>query len=111
MGRKVLSTKRTITVEVFPYEGDVYFRTREIAWVLGVKQPFELTSDIKKVLGVKAIKKGTETEGFRNEIEDDSRTTFISATNLKRFLLGNSGIKHKMSSLHKKELLKELSCY
>lgn len=39
---------RTIQVEVIPYNGQYFVRTREIANLLEIKQPFEFNADIKK---------------------------------------------------------------
>lgn len=108
MGR-ILPVQRILTIESFPHSGEIYFRTREVAGVLGIKQPFEFTSDIKALLGVQAIKKGEDTVDFRS-IDDSSRTTFVSARDLKIFL-ESGNLRHKIIPFQRESLLNILTLY
>jgi hypothetical protein len=105
-----LNTKRQLEVNLFEVNGRYYVRTREVAGVLGVKQPFEFTANIKRVLGDKVILSGDKTETFRDTTEDDNRTTFISTKDLFRFLYCGD-ICHKMIGAKVKELKDELINY
>lgn len=80
-----LPIRITKTIRVVEHEGRKYVRTRDIADVLEVKQPFEFTRNIKEVLGDSAVLKGKQTEGFRTS-EDNPRTTYIEVMPMVRFL-------------------------
>lgn len=108
MSKLTLATKRTLDVEILKNaNGYIYFRTREVAQVLGVKQQFEFNADIKRALGVNAILKGEDTLGFRKE-EDTDRTTFVGIMNLFVFLTKGE-IHHKMIEGAKDALCDELA--
>ena len=102
-----LETKRTIQIEVIDYKNKFYVRTAEVAAVLGIKQQFEFTSNIREMYGEKAILKGKETLLFREE-EDNNRTTFISVTTLKKYLKNPGSRQHRMIQENKDALMKEL---
>lgn len=82
---------RIIQATVFPYDGKYYFKTREVADLLGIKQPFQFNSDIKDMLGKNAILKGHYTEPFRGA-GDSKRDTFIEGSNL-LYILENSSVR------------------
>lgn len=81
----MLPIRITKTIQVVEYEGRKYVRTRDVADVLEIKQPYEFNSDIKNVLGESAILKGKDTEGFRT-VDDTVRTTYIEVMPMVRFL-------------------------
>lgn len=105
-----LNTKRQLEIQLFRVCDKYFMRTREVAGVLGVKQPFEFTANIKRVMGDNVILSGDKTEVFRNEIDDDGRTTFISTRDLYRFLCIGE-INHKMIPSKVIELKHELIAY
>lgn len=81
--------ERIIRVKVYNRLGKPYFRTRDVAALLGLKQQFQFTSDCKEFLGEHCILKGRDTEEFRSA-EDSASVTFISATDLLDYLLNDS---------------------
>lgn len=107
--RKVLLTRRTITATIFSHEGEIYFRTREIAGILGLKQPFEFTAHIRRTLGDDVIKTGHFTEPFRSE-DDKSSTTFVSSKDLKKFLK-NFKVEQKFIMRQRQMLLAEIAIF
>lgn len=82
---------RTIQATVFPYDGKYYFKTREVADLLGIKQPFQFNADIKEMLGKNAVLKGHYTEPFRGAA-DSKRETFIEGEKL-LYILENSSVR------------------
>lgn len=105
-----LNTKRQMEIELIKSGQEYFVRTREVAGVLGVKQPFEFCSNVRKVLGDKAILTGERTEAFRNEKEDEARTTFINIRDLYTFLVSGT-IYHKMIPANVASLKRELLGY
>ena len=105
---KTLSVVRKIEIPVYNDVRNYYVKTRDVAMVLGVKQPFEFTAGIKKLLGNEAILKGEKTEAFRLS-EDSSRTTFVSCNSLFEYLNNPSAKVNKMIPSKKDDLLDELS--
>lgn len=76
---------RVITAKSYKHEDTYYFRTREIAGILGIKQPSYLVKLCKKTLGENCIVNGDLSTVFRKD-DDDERTAFISADDLLKFL-------------------------
>lgn len=84
---------RPLEVKVYPYDGKYYFRTNDVAILLGIKQPFAFTADIKDILGDRVILKGEDTEKFRGP-DNSTRITFIEGKDLLNVLV-NSNINLK----------------
>lgn len=82
---ELFPVQRSITMRVYVYKDRCYFRTRDVAALLGIKQPFQFTSDCKEILGEASIKKGEDTIHFRLE-EDNNKVTFIEASDLQTVL-------------------------
>ena len=101
-----LRTERTLTVEVFTYRKSMYVRTREVAQLLGIKQPFEFTANIKQYLGANTILKGEKTKAFRTP-EDEDRTTFINIKDL-YYYLSCCPMHHKFIKEKRDEMCREL---
>lgn len=80
-----LGVTRTINPSVFLYKKQYYVKTREIAWLLEIKQPFEFVKTLKEMYGDEVILKGLETESFR-DATDNSRTTFVDIETLMDYL-------------------------
>lgn len=100
-----MPVNRVLEVEVIEHEGKYYARTRELAYLLGVKQQYELNADIKEyshdyILNYK------NTEDFRT-CEDEPRTTFIELKNFLRYL-ESGAIAHKMIGSKRDELVRYL---
>lgn len=102
----VLPVSRTVEVKSVLFNNRWYARTRDIAWLLGIKQQFEFTSDIKRALGEDVILKYERTEPFRFK-GDVPRTTYIEITDVIKFL-NSSSIHHKMLIEKKDEFIREL---
>lgn len=98
---------RKIVVKAFPYWGEYYLRTRDVANYIGVKQPFAFTEDIKDVLGYEKILKYEDAAGFRQK-EDLPTTTFISARDLYTYLIGVENKKYKTNNKYKAKLIASL---
>lgn len=91
--------------EVVKHINKFYMRTRDIANLLEIKQPMELTANIKREFGRDSvILKGKRTEKFRKG-DDTARTTYIEIKDAVLFL--ECGIiKHKMNNDAKQYLIK-----
>ena len=102
-----LTTKCIKRIEVISYKGEIFFRTKEVAEVLDVKQPFNFNFYIKE----KKIWKGKRTADFRKP-SDDYRTTFIRIQILCDFLQSEA-FEHRLryNQSKKAELLAELARY
>lgn len=74
---KKITYKRT--VEILSGGKSYYVRTREIADLFGIKQPFQFNTFLKKHSKVLTDK---QTEKFRDKNIDSSRTTFIKLSDL-----------------------------
>lgn len=99
----ILPITRKLILTGIPYNREIYLRTNEVSDILGIKQKYEFTSGIKESLG-DVIVKGKETEDFRSSC-NDARTTFISASDLLKYLKGGTYIGHKMISEKRQELV------
>lgn len=98
----------THNVKVVEYKNVAYVRTRDIADALGVKQPFEFTSDIRKSLGGHVVLSGEDTKEFRGGT-DNTRTPYIKVSDMIEFL--ERGImKHKTNGT-RQEVLNVLQAY
>lgn len=84
-GTYYFPVKRVLSIKVYCHMGKRYFRTRDIALLLDIKQPFQFTEYCRKLLGPGSIVKGYRSEAFRLE-EDNSKTTFIEMRDLYRYL-------------------------
>jgi len=85
----IFPVERVIRMQTFLYQGKYYFRTRDAAALLGLKQPFQFTADCKKHLGEYAILKGDRTKPFRTN-DDTDQVTFIEALDLLNYLRDDS---------------------
>lgn len=85
MSITVLPVKVVKEIRVVENEGISYVRTRDISDALGVKQPYEFNSDIKKCFGDNALLKGEQTKAFRDST-DNERTPYVTVTQAIRFL-------------------------
>lgn len=103
-----LKTKRVISVPVFRYDKNVYFRVRDIANLLEVKQVYQFTSDIKKVLGYHAILKYENTKNFRTK-HDLPSAPFVKAEDLLLFLENPKHLKHRINLKRKSKIKKEIT--
>lgn len=83
----------THNVKVVEHENISYVRTRDIADALGVKQPFEFTSNIRETLGGHTVLNGEDTKDFRSG-DDNARTPFIKVSDMISFL-EQGVLKHK----------------
>lgn len=81
--------ERVIRMKVFPHNGRYYVRTREIADLLGMKQPFQFTADVREFLGEGCILNGDDTKPFREEY-DTNRVTFIAINDLLEYLVSDN---------------------
>lgn len=106
----VMRTKRELCVTAYPYQGTYYFKIREIADVLAVKQPFQFTFNIRKALGNGAIRKGEDTQEIRKE-SDHPMTPFISVDDIIRFMVLKSTRDTYDKSLVYSRMLEELLEY
>lgn len=85
----IFPVERVIRMKVFKYNGRHYVRTREIADLLGMKQPFQFTANVREYLGDGCILNGEDTKPFREEC-DNNRVTFIEVNDLLDYLLTDS---------------------
>lgn len=100
-----LPVQRVLEIRAVEYEGKYYARTRELASFLGVKQQYELNSDIKKASS-EYILNYEKTKEFRQP-DDEPRTTYIELKNFLKYL-ESSVILHKMLIEKKSELINYL---
>lgn len=107
INNNTFSVKRELSIEIITYEGDNFMRIREIAGVLGVKQQYEFTSDIKKTIGKNKVLNGDDTVEFRTQ-DDERRTVFINTKDLLLYLLNGTNIPHKIIPSKKEEMINEL---
>ena len=106
--RRTLKTKRTVTLKVYTDKsGHEYLKIRDVAAVLGVKQPFEFTADLKLRLTPDAIKSGRNLIDL-TPVDDSLRATYITLLDLYRFLDCGGEWKCKMNLTKKRELITEL---
>jgi len=85
--RKVVQLPIVITfnVKVVEYEGVSYVRVRDISDALGIKQPFEFTSTIRKTLGETCVLTRENTKDFRLD-GDNLRTPYMTVVDMLDFL-------------------------
>ena len=100
-----LKTTRLVQVKLFEYEGNKYVRMRELAYLLGIKQPFEFTRTIKQH-SESAILKGVTTKDFRDDI-DNNTTIFVNLKELYAFLLDGERV-HRLLLPIREMLILEL---
>ena len=106
--RKSLKTKRTVVLKVYTDKaGHEYLKIRDVAAVLGVKQPFEFTADLKARLTPSAVKHGKELVDL-TPVDDSTKATYITLLDLYRFLDCGGEWKCKMNLDKKRELVAEL---
>lgn len=75
----------TFNVKVVEHDGVSYVRIRDISDALGIKQPFEFTSTIRKTLGEVCVLTKEDTKDFRLD-GDNSRTPYIMVMDMLDFL-------------------------
>lgn len=83
--KSYLDIERILKLEKYYFSGELYLKIRDVASFIDIKQPFQLTADIKKRYGNSSILKGNITECFRDH-GDTSRTVFVKAASLLDFL-------------------------
>lgn len=98
----------THNVKVVEYENISYVRTRDIADALGIKQPFEFTSDIRKVLGGHTVLSGEDTKEFRGGT-DNSRTPYVKVSDMIEFL--ERGVLNHKTNGTRKNVIAVLQAY
>lgn len=98
----------THNVKVVEYENISYVRTRDIADALGIKQPFEFTSDIRKVLGGHTVLSGEDTKEFRGGT-DNSRTPYVKVSDMIEFL--ERGVLNHKTNGTRKNVITVLQAY
>ena len=104
-----LKTSRKIELKIYKDKetGTPYLKVRDVAAVLGIKQPFEFTADIKKKHGPDSIKTGYDLPHLLNT-DDTKRATYVSFKDLYDFLTINPNWKLRMNQAKKAELITEL---
>lgn len=80
--------ERVIRMKVYRHNGKHYVRTRDVADLLGMKQPFQFVANCREILGEGSILNAEDTESFRGA-ENSGRVTFIEANDLLDYLLGD----------------------
>ena len=106
--KRQLKTKRTITLKIYTDASKTqYLKIRDVAAVLGIKQPFEFTSDLKKRLTPDAIKSAQQLKDL-TPVDDTQKAVYISIRDLYRFLDCGGEWKCKMNLAKKRELITEL---
>lgn len=107
--KRTLKTKRTVVMKIYVSKktNARYLKTRDVAIVLGIKQPFEFVHDLKNRFGNKAIKTRRDIPDIL-PADDSLRATYISVLDLYRYLTCGSDWKFKMDMKKKQELAREL---
>jgi len=82
---EVFPVERVVRIKAYPCGDKFLFRCKDIANLLGLKQPFQFTADLKSFLGSDHVLSGKDTLDFR-DIDDHDRTPFVTADDLYRFL-------------------------
>lgn len=103
----VLPMERVIEVPVFQRNGRFYVKTRDIADLLQIKQPFEFCADLKRYLGTSCVLKGKDAAFIYEDDKSQERTTFINITKLLKYLRSADSFHNKMSE--KKKVIAMLS--
>ena len=98
----------THNVKVVEHNNTSYVRTRDIADALGVKQPFEFTSDIRKSLGGHVVLSGEDTKDFRGGT-DNTRTPYMKVSDMIEFL--ERGVMHHKTNGTRKDVINVLQSY
>lgn len=94
----IFPVTRPLYITCTQHEGEYYLKTRDVAQLLGIKQPFQFVANIKKILGKESVLNGVKTEEFRGK-EDDYRTTFINGKDLLHFFTVTQQ-QYKQNKLH-----------
>ena len=98
----------THNVKVVEHENISYVRTRDIADALGVKQPFEFTSDIRETLGGQVVLNGEDTKDFRSGT-DNARTPYVKVSDMIKFI--EQGIINHRTNGTRKDVIAVLQTY
>ena len=104
----------TFNVKVVEHDGVSYVRIRDISDALGIKQPFEFTSTIRKTLGEVCVLTKEDTKDFRLD-GDTSRTPYIMVMDMLDFLeqdlkqLRNNDRVEEIKSVLEYHLFKQLN--
>ena len=85
---KEFPVKRVICPSIIPWHGRYYVRTRELADVLGLQQPFQFTADIRHKYGEHMIIAGKKAKSLRSG-DENPKTTFISVDDAYLVLTGD----------------------
>lgn len=104
--KNYLSITRTVKAEILTYNNTNYVRTREIADILGVKQPFEFTHHIEEELGPVTVRKAP----FASKT-DSSRTVFVSVNNMLAYMERKTAREHKVSDDRWYKMMNSLEKY
>ena len=81
---KKINYRKSVTI--FEHNNHYYVRTREIADLFDIKQPFKFNAFLKKKC---KVLKDEETEAFRDKNIDLSQTTFVDLSVLFRIFKDN----------------------
>lgn len=95
-GDYLFPMERIIEVLIFQRKGRFYVRTRDIADLLCIKQPFEFCADIKRFLGSNCILKGEEAAFIYGKDGSQSRTTYINISHMIKYLCSPYSPNNKM---------------
>lgn len=104
--KNYLGITRTVKAEILTHNNINYVRTREIADILGVKQPFEFTHHIEEELGPVTVRQAP----FATK-QDSSRTVFISVNNMLAYMECKTAREHKVADDRWYKMMKSLEEY
>lgn len=109
---KKLKTSRKVTMKLYKNKvtketTQYYLKIRDVAAVLGIKQPFEFASDIKEKMGKDVVKDGHALPNLL-ATDDTKRATYISIEDLYNYLTINTNWRQKMNLKKRLELVLEL---
>ena len=82
----VFPVERVVSIRSYFFNGIYYFKPKDIANLMGLKQPSQFTRDLKDYIGEEKVLKGLITRSFRDK-DDDERSPFIPAKEIYGFLL------------------------
>lgn len=72
-------------IRIVEHERMSYVRTRDISDILGIKQPFQFTKDIREAMGGYVILQGEDTKELR-DATDNTRTPYIKVADMIEYL-------------------------
>ena len=103
----VLPLVRTIHLSVYERNGKFYVNTRNISDLLGIKQPYDFTADLKRNLGPENILKGETAKFIYENDKTCERKTYIEIKQLLIYLQGDNSYNNKMEG--RKQLIASFS--